>query len=97
MGNVELFEKHGCAMKEYFHISEMDSLPTLIGLAPSLADASLLLNQNGHVDTRYLETAVIEDGQAAYILTVMLNGDSGLVYSPAVQNIAEYVSSVMAP
>ena len=84
-------------MKEYFHISEMDSLPTLIGLAPSLADASLLLNQNGHVDTRYLETAVIEDGQAAYILTVMLNGDSGLVYSPAVQNIAEYVSSVLAP
>lgn len=84
-------------MKQYFHISEQDSLPTLIGLAPSLADASLILNQNGHGDTRYIETAVIEDNGAEYILTVMLNGDSGLVYSPAVQNIAEYVGTVMAP
>lgn len=84
-------------MKEYFHIAESDSLPTVIGLAPSAADASLFLNQNGHVDTRYLETAVIEENGAEYILTVILNGDSGLVFNPAVQDIAEYVSSVMTP
>ena len=84
-------------MKEYFHIAESDSLPTVIGLAPSVADASLFLNQNGHIDTRYLESAVIGENGAEYILTIMLNGDGSLVYNPAVQDIAEYVSSVMAP
>ena len=84
-------------MKEYFHISEWDSLPTLIGQAPSLADADLFLNQNGFGDTRYLETAIIENKGASYILTVILNGDSGLAYSPAVQDISEYVSSVLTP
>lgn len=84
-------------MKEYFHIAEGDSLPTVIGLAPSVADASLFLNQNGHIDSRYLESAVIGENGAEYILTIMLNGDSSLVYSQAVQDIAEYVSSVMTP
>ena len=84
-------------MKEYFHIAEGDSLPTVIGLAPSVADASLFLNQNGHIDTRYLESAVIGENGAEYILTIMLNGDGSLVYNPAVQDIAEYVSTVMAP
>ena len=82
-------------MKEYFHISEGDSLPTLAGLAPSLSDASVL-NQNGHGMTRYNETAVIEDGGALYILTIMLHGDSGMVYSPAVTDVAEYVGTAMA-
>lgn len=84
-------------MKDYFHIAEGDSLPTVIGLAPSVADASLFLNQNGHIDTRYLESAVIGENGAEYILTIMLNGDGSLVYNPAVQDIAEYVSTVMAP
>ena len=84
-------------MKEYFHIDEGDSLPTVIGLAPSAADATLFLNQNGHVDTRYLESAVIEENGAEYILTIMLNGDNGLVYNPAVQDIAEYVSTAVTP
>lgn len=82
-------------MRQYFHISETDSLPTLVGLAPDLADASAVLNQNGHGMTRYNETAVIEDGGAAYILTIMLYGDSGMIYSPAVTDIAEYVSTAM--
>jgi len=84
-------------MKEYFHIAEGDSLPTVIGLAPSVADASLFLSENGHIDTRYLESAVIGENGAEYILTIMLNGDGSLVYNPAVQDIAEYVSTVMAP
>ena len=82
-------------MKEYFHISEGDSLPTLAGLAPSLSDASVL-NQNGHGMTRYNETASIEDGNALYILTIMLHGDSGMTYSPAVTDVSEYVASAMA-
>ena len=84
-------------MKEYFHIDKGDSLPTVIGLAPSVADATLFLNQNGHIDTRYLESAVIEENGAEYILTIMLNGDGTLVYSPAVQDIAEYVSTTITP
>ena len=83
-------------MRTYFHISEGDSLPTLAGLAPSLQDASAVLNQNGHGMTRYNETAVIEDNGALYILTIMLYGDSGMVYSPAVTDVAEYVSTAMA-
>ena len=83
-------------MKTYFHISEGDSLPTLAGLAPGLQDASYVLNQNGHGMTRYNETAVIEDNGALYILTIMLYGDSGMVYSPAVTDVAEYVSTAMA-
>ena len=83
-------------MRTFFHISEGDSLPTLVGLAPSLADASAVLNQNGHGMTRYNETAVIEDGGAVYILTIMLFGDSGMVYSPAVTDVAEYVAASMA-
>ena len=82
-------------MRTFFHISEGDSLPTLVGLAPSLADASAVLNQNGHGMTRYNETAVIEDGGAVYILTIMLFGDSGMVYSPAVTDVAEYVAASM--
>ena len=82
-------------MRTYFHISETDSLPTLIGMAPGLADASAVLNQNGHGMTRYNETAVIEDNGALYILTIMLHGDSGMVYSPAVTDVAEYVASSM--
>ena len=46
--------------------------------------------------TRYNETAVIEDNGALYILTIMLYGDSGMVYSPAVTDVAEYVSTAMA-
>ena len=83
-------------MRTYFHISEGDSLPTLAGLAPSLADADAVLNQNGHGMTRYNETVIIEDGGASYIFTIMLFGDSGMVYSPAVTDVAEYVSSVMS-
>lgn len=83
-------------MKNYFHINEGDSLPTLVGLAPDLADADAVLNQNGHGMTRYNETAVIEDQGAQYILTIMLYGDSGMVYSPAVTDVAEYVSTAMA-
>ena len=83
-------------MKNYFHINEGDSLPTLVGLAPDLADADAVLNQNGHGMTRYNETAVIEDGGALYILTIMLHGDSGMVYSPAVTDVAEYVGTAMA-
>ena len=82
-------------MKQYFHISEGDSLPTLAGLAPELADADAVLNQNGHGMTRYNETAVIEDNGALYILTIMLHGDSGMEYSPAVTDIAQYVSTAM--
>ena len=82
-------------MKQYFHISEGDSLPTLAGLAPELADADAVLNQNGHGMTRYNETAVIEDNGALYILTIMLHGDSGMEYSPAVTDIAQYVASTM--
>ena len=84
-------------MTQYFHISGDDSLPTLIGLAPSLADASLFLNQNGHVTTRYNESALIEDQGAAYILTIMMSADDELICSPAAEDIAEYVSSAMAP
>ena len=83
-------------MRTYFHISEGDSLPTLVGLAPDLQDAAAFLNQNGHGMTRYNETAVIEDGGALYILTIMLHGDSGMVYSPAVTDVAEYVGTAMA-
>ena len=83
-------------MKNYFHINEGDSLPTLVGLAPDLADADAVLNQNGHGMTRYNETAIIEDQGAQYILTIMLYGDSGMVYSPAVTDVAEYVSTAMA-
>ena len=83
-------------MRTYFHISEGDSLPTLVGMAPDLQDASAFLNQNGHGMTRYNETAVIEDGGALYILTIMLYGDSGMVYSPAVTDVAEYVCTAMA-
>ena len=82
-------------MRTYFHISEGDSLPTLIGLAPALSDASAVLNQNGHGMTRYNETAVIEDNGALYILTIMLYGDSGMEYSPAVTDIAQYVGDAM--
>ena len=82
-------------MRTYFRISEGDSLPTLIGLAPALSDASAVLNQNGHGMTRYNETAVIEDNGAMYILTIMLYGDSGMEYSPAVTDIAQYVASTM--
>lgn len=82
-------------MREYFKISETDSLPTMVGLAPSLADAAAVLNQNGHGSTRYNETALIEDGGALYIMTIMLNGNSGLVYSPAVTDAAEYVAGAM--
>ena len=83
-------------MRTYFHISETDSLPTLVGMAPGLSDASAVLNQNGHGMTRYNETAVIEDNGALYILTIMLHGGSGMVYSPGVTDVAEYVSTVMA-
>ncbi len=83
-------------MRQYFKISETDSLPTLIGLAPDLADAAAVLNQNGHGMTRYNEVALIEDGGALYILTIMLYGDSGMVYSPAVTDIAQYVCTTMA-
>ena len=81
-------------MKTYFHISEGDSLPTLVGLAPDLAGATVL-NQNGHGMTRYNEIAVIEDGNSLYIMTIMLHGDSGMTYSPAVTDVAQYISSVM--
>ena len=81
-------------MRTYFHISESDSLPTLAGLAPSLSGATVL-NQNGHGMTRYNEIAVIEDGGSNYIMTIMLHGDSGMTYSPAVTDVAEYISSVM--
>ena len=83
-------------MRTYFRINEGDSLPTLIGLAPGLADAGAVLNQNGHGMTRYNEIALIEDNGALYILTIMLYGDSGMIYSPAVTDIAEYVSTAMA-
>ena len=83
-------------MRTYFRIHEGDSLPTLIGLAPGLADAGAVLNQNGHGMTRYNEIALIEDNGALYILTIMLYGDSGMIYSPAVTDIAEYVSTAMA-
>ena len=76
-------------------IAESDSLPTVIGLAPSVADATLFLNQNGHGMTRYNETAVIEDNGALYILTIMMHGDNGMVYSPAVTDVAEYVNTAM--
>ncbi len=82
-------------MRNYFHISDGDSLPTLFGRAPSLADATALLNQNGHGMTRYNETAVIEDNGASYILTVMLYGQSGLAYEAAATDVAEYVNTVM--
>ncbi len=82
-------------MRQYFKISETDSLPTLAGLAPSLSDASAVLNQNGHGSTRYNETAIIEDGGALYIMTIMLHGDSGMVYSPAVTDVAEYINTAM--
>ena len=81
-------------MKTYFHISEGDSLPTLVGLAPDLVGATVL-NQNGHGMTRYNEIAVIEDGNSLYIMTIMLYGDSGMTYSPAVTDVAQYISSVM--
>ena len=84
-------------MKNWFHIAETDSLPTLVGLAPGLQDAGVFLNQNGHGMTRYNEIALIEDGGSQYILTIMLYGGNGMVYSPAVTDVAEYVSSVMAP
>ena len=60
-------------MRTYFRINEGDSLPTLIGLAPGLADAGAVLNQNGHGMTRYNEIALIEDNGALYILTIMLS------------------------
>ncbi len=82
-------------MRQYFKISETDSLPTLAGLAPSLAGASAVLNQNGHGSTRYNETILVEDGSALYIMTIMLYGDSGMVYSPAVTDVTEYIASAM--
>lgn len=82
-------------MRQYFKISETDSLPTLAGLASSLSDATAFLNQNGHGSTRYNETAIVEDGNALYIMTIMLHGDSGLVYSPAVTDVSEYIAASM--
>lgn len=81
-------------MEEYFHIDAGDSLPTLFGLAPGLKDA-VVLNQNGHGDTRYNETALIRSGNSVYVLTAMLYGSAGFSYNPAVTNIADYVNAVM--
>ena len=82
-------------MREYFRIHEGDSLPTLTGLAPGLADADMVLNQNGHGDTRYNEITVVGDNGAEYILTVMLHGDAGFTYIPVVTDIAEYVDRTL--
>ena len=81
-------------MEEYFRIDAGDSLPTLFGLAPGLKGA-VVLNQNGHGDTRYNETALIRSGNSVYVLTVMLYGTAGFSYNPAVTNIADYVNAVM--
>lgn len=82
-------------MTEYFRINPGDSLPTLVGLAPSLSDADLFLNQNGHGDTRYNEAALIEVGGARFILVEMLYGKLGFSYSPAATDISEYITSVL--
>ena len=82
-------------MRNYFHISEGDSLPTLIGTAPGLSEGAVVLNQNGHGSTRYNETAVVSDSGAEYIITVMLYGNAELLYNTAVTEISEYVNSVM--
>ncbi len=82
-------------MREYFHISEGDSLPTLIGTAQNLSEGAVVLNQNGHGSTRYNETAIVLDDGAEYIMTVMLYGNAELLYNSAVTAISDYVSSVM--
>ncbi len=78
-------------MKQYFRIDETDASRTLLGLAQSLPEGTVLLNQNGMGDTRFAEVAVVSADTVSYVISVMCSGAYGYAYEDAVQHISNYI------
>ena len=77
-------------MEQYFRISELDEGHTVIGLAEGLNGAQIL-GQDGLGDTRFAEVAVVTNDRCAYVISAMMDGESGFGYLEAVQEISEFV------
>lgn len=90
-------------MIRYFRVSEEDAVPTLLGTAEKLAEAAgsgdpdfLFLNQSGKGDSRYSEAAVIAGSHYAYVISIMMSGETGFSYDEAVREISDYVFGVLS-
>lgn len=90
-------------MIRYFRVSQEDAVPTLLGTAEKLAEAAgsgdpdfLFLNQSGKGDSRYSEAAVIAGSHYAYVISIMMSGETGFSYDEAVREISDYVFGVLS-
>jgi hypothetical protein len=85
-------------MIRYFRVSQEDAVPTLLGTSEKLMEAAgsgdpdfLFLNQSGKGDSRYSEAALVAGSNYAYVISIMMSGETGFAYDDAVREISDYV------